>query len=312
MLNFSDTFLMCDSYNCFMKQWVLLLLLLLLAACAPRPEAPQEKPAEQQKVVEKVVVQCWDGSTADSVEQCPSKPEEKVEEKMEEPAPAPMQETVAEPAQPSSIVQKLLDEARSKFTGYAYLLDDRMVIVIGNKVRHLYLKQLGMTKDRIPITDVYVDLDKQTAVAYCNVEREGRMFDSSFDWERSKCKDYLDKEIPVAFSEWAPKGPIEYLEEFAHLEPILVEDNVQTVSIGGTSKTVQPSLHYMVDGKRVVLRIDRRYHVPIKVEVQGQQAIDFREAFFDVMVLYGKQEKISPDWVEYQPVSEYWKAAASK
>ncbi|HLF54439.1 MAG TPA: hypothetical protein VI612_01840 [Candidatus Nanoarchaeia archaeon] len=280
-----------------MKQ--LFLLLLLLIACVPAVPVQENVTVEQPKpqivkeVVEKVVVQCWDGSTAESLEQCP--PEKK--------------EVVVAP-ETGEIGQQLLTEARKKFTGLAYLLDDRVVIIYGNKVRHYFLKLYEL--DGNPITDVFVDLDKKEAVAYCNIEREGRLLEKSFDYERSRCKDYIDKPISTSFEKWTHKGPIEWLEEFADQKPILVEDNIQTISIGGNSKTIQPSLHYMVDGKRVILRIDRRYGVPVKIEIEGEHSIDFRETYFDVMVLNAKQEKIDQSWIEYQPVSEYWLQGVSK
>jgi hypothetical protein len=289
-----------------MKKWVLLLL--LLVSCVSQPYAKPGQTAEE-KVVEKVLVQCWDNSTADSVDKCPPKAEAKAEVKTSTPV---TKVIVEEPPQKIPIAKKLLADARSKFKTYAYLLADRVVVVDGSKVRHLFLR-LHDLDSRTSITDVYVDTDKKEAMAYCNIEREGRdMAVDGLDWERAKCKNYVDKPIPVPYEKWVTKGPIEYLEDFSNLEPILVEDNVQTLSIGGNQKTIQPSLHYVVDGKRVVLRIDKRYQVPIKIEYEGQQSVDFRDTFFDVMVLYGSQEKIGPEWVEYQPVSEYWKAAASK
>jgi len=282
-----------------MKRWVLLLL--LLASCVAQPYVqPTSQPEE--KIVEKVLVQCWDGSTAESVDKCPAKVEEKEPEAL-----PPTKVIVEEPPAAVPIAKKLLADAQTKFKGYAYVLEDQMVIVYGNKLRHLFL-EVSQLDDRTPITDVFVDLEKREAIAYCNIEREGKILDDAFDYERSRCKDYVDKPISVPFDKWVPKGPFEYLEEFADVEPVLVENNLQTISIGGNSKSIQPSLHYMVDGKRVILRIDRRYQVPIKVEIEGQQSVDFRDTYFDVMVLYGGQQKIDQTWVEYAPVSEYWKA----
>lgn len=285
-----------------MKKWVLLLL--LLASCVSQPYV--QPISENKTEVIATVVQCWDNSTAASVEQCPPK-EEKTETK-------PAKIIVEAPPAPEAsvpIAQKLLADAKSKFTTYAYVLDDRMVIVSGDKMRHYFTKVYEFDKNAV--TDVYVDLTKKEAVGYCNVEREGRdMSGDSFEWERSKCKDYIDKPITLAFDKWLSKGPIDYLADYATLTPILIEDNIQTISIGGNSKTIQPSIHYMVDGKRVVLRIDRRYQVPIKIEREGQQSIDFRDTFFDVMVVDGKQLKIDQSWFEYKPVSEYWKTAPSK
>lgn len=279
-----------------------MLVLLLLVACAPvEVELNQTSNVSNipEKIVEeKLVVQCWDNSTADSIDACPERPITKV-----------IEEQVEAPEIP--IAKKLLNEAQSKFKSYAYLLEDRLVIVSGNRARHLFLK-LSQLPDRTPVTDVFVDLDKKEAVAYCNVEREAEILDDAFDWERSRCGEYLDKPFVASFADWNPKGPLDYLRDFSELEPILVENNVQTISIGGNSKTIQPSLHYMVDGKRVVLRIDKRYQVPLKIEVEGGKNIDFRDAYFDVMVVYGKQQKITDDWLVYKPVSDYWKAAASK
>ena len=292
----SDTFLFFGLFGRVMK-WVLVLLLLMSCISQPYVQPAVENKTE---IVEKVVVQCWDNSTADSVEKCPP-------EKVEQPELPPAKVIVE---QPVPIARKLLEDAQSKFKGYAYVLSDRMVVVYGNKLRHLFFK-VSQLEDDTPITDIFVDLDKKEATAYCNVEREGKILDDSFDWDRSRCKEFVDKKIPVPFDKWVPKGPLEYLEEFADAEPVLVEDNIQTISIGGNSKSIQPSLHYMVDSKRVVLRIDKRYKVPVKVEIEGSQSVDFRDAYFDVMVLYGGQQKITPEWVEYQPVSEYWKVAAA-
>jgi len=204
------------------------------------------------------------------------------------------------------VIQKYLDEARTKFSGFAYRLDDRMVVVFDNKARH-YFYNIKLTKDKTPLTDIYVDLAANKAVGYCNLEREGRMVDS-FEYDRSSCKDYIDKPIDVAVSEdLIPKGPLEYMESYVNLEPILVEDNLQTISIGGNSKSIQPSVHFIVDGKRHVLRLDRKYHVPLKIDREGQQSIDFRDVYFDTMVLEGKQQKIDKSWVNYQPVSDYIK-----
>lgn len=285
-----------------MKKWVLLLI--LLVSCAPQPAVQ----TTDEKIVEKVLIQCWDNSTADSIEQCP----EKVEGK------APSRIIVEVAAEPTPILdhvpiaKKLLADAKSKFTSHAYLLDDRMVIVSGNKSRHYFFKLYDLDS-KTSITDVYVDSDTKEAMAYCNIEREGRdMTTDQLDWERAKCKNYIDKPMPVKYEDWMPHGPLNYLEQYADLEPILVEDNVQTLSIGGNQKSIQPSLHYMINGKRVVLRIDRRYQVPIKIEREGQQSIDFRDTFFDTMVLKGKQLKIGPEWTTYQPVSDYWKKAVSK
>jgi len=282
----------------------LLLILLVLSACVSEP---YEQPSIEKEVVEKLVIQCWDGSIAESLDDCPPRVEvkEPAPELAPEPDVIPVQDIV-KVAPTIPIAKKLLANARTRFEGHAYLLEDRMVIVYGDKTRH-YFSKISMVKTKIPITDVFVDLKAKTAVAYCNIEREGRMLDNAFDYERSRCKDYIDQEIPLEFQDWVSKGPLEYLEDFAALEPIIIEDNVQTVSIGGNSKTVQPSIHYMVNGKRVILRIDKRYQVPLKIEYEGRSPVDFRDTFFDVMVLDGKQEKIDSSWTTYQPVSDYWK-----
>jgi len=300
---FITNIFICGLFSSSVMKRVTLLLLLLLASCVAQPYV--QPGVENKTEVIATVVQCWDNSTAVSVEQCPIKEEKKIEGKI------PAKIIVEQPPETVTIAKKLLADAKGKFTTYAYLLEDRMVIVAGNKMRHYFFR---LSEDNgTMITDVFVDLDKKEAVAYCNVERESRdIAGDSFDWERSKCRDFIDKPIPVSFDKWKTKGPLDYLEDFAAIEPVLVENNIQTISIGGSDKTIQPSIHYDVNGQKTILRIDKRYQVPIKIEHEGERSIDFRETFFDVMVIGGKQFKITPDWLEYKPVAEYWKKAPSK
>jgi len=280
------------------------LLLLVLAACvapapAPVPEssASEAVPAGIENEARQVV--CWDNSTVSAQEDCPQKPAKVV---MEEP------ENAVPVVQPG---RKYLEEAKTKFKGYAYLLEDRMVITLQNRSRH-YFFRTALLENRQPVTDIYFDLENQTAVAYCNLDRESKMVSGNFDFERSQCKDFIDKPIEVEFSKAYVKGPLDYLEQYADREPLLVEDNIQTISIGGNSKSVQPSLHYLDSGRRTILRLDKRYHVPLKIEREGDKSVDFRDTFADVMVLDGKQFKIDASWVTYQNVSAAWSKASTK
>ena len=102
-------------------------------------------------------------------------------------------------------------------------------------------------------------------------------------------------------------GPIQILEDFAGLTPELVETNEQSVSGFGTAKAVTPSIHYIQNGRRVVLRIDKKYRVPILVEIDGKPSTNFEEVFFDVMVVDGQPKKIEESWVIYEPVGDEWK-----
>ncbi len=273
-------------------KWGILVLLLLVACAQPAVQPPvAEKVVE---VVEKVVVQCWDGSTASSVEQCPKK-EEKIIAK-EVVAPEPKVEVVV------PIGRQLLSKAQ-EHAGYAYELEDRFVLVSGDKSRHLLLDVIFI--DRVPISDVFVDSAGRTATAYCHLEHEAQMMGNKFTWTQSDCKHFVDKASSMQFKDWELKGPLDYLEDFADVAPDFVEDNVQTINSDGVPKTVQPSLHYIVDGVRVVLHIDQRQQVPVQVEIQGQQPISFRNVFFTTVPLYGKEEKIA-DLLEYKPVSQDW------
>lgn len=270
-----------------------MLLLLLLVACAAPVVETQPKPIETPIVNETPVDEAAASCAAIL---CPTNTY--CENAKCIPIEAPAIDTSA------PIAKQFLDEARSKFSGFAYVSEDRMVITYLNKSRHYFFKVAEIEKT--PLTDIYVDLLTKTAVGYCSVEREARMMDS-FELERSKCKDYIDKPISLTFSEQLiPAGPLEYLERFADKTPSRIEDNVQTISIGGNSKTIQPTLHYVVDGKNVVMNIDRRYKVPLKVRIDGEQSVDFRDVYFDVMILEEKQQKIDTSWVTYQNVSDYW------
>lgn len=274
-------------------------MLILLAACA-QPAVQQVAPEEKiVEVVEKVVVQCWDGSTASSADKCP--PEEKIVAKE---VVAPEQKVVAS----VPIGRQLLTQAQTH-DGSSYELEASHVLVSGDKARHLFLKVIFI--DRKPITDVFVDLANQKAVAYCSVEREEQILGKAFTWDVSDCKHYIDKGIDVPFEDWKPMGPLDYLADFADSEPVFVEEAVQSVTALSVPKTVQPSLHYEANGARVVLHIEQRTKVPIQVEIQGQQPISFKNVYFDNVPLYGKPEKIA-GLMEYKPVSQEWLKANSQ
>ncbi len=285
-----------------MEKWVLVLLLLVSCVAQPYVQPGMNK---TEKVVEKVVVQCWDGSTAESADKCP------VQEKPEEKKAVSQAKVIVETPPPEhvSVAKKYLDEAQKTFTAYAYLLSDRMVMVSGDKVRHYFFRPSALNNGT-PITDVYVD--GQTAVAYCNIEHEKNAYPDAFDYQSSQCKNYVNQPLPIKVDDWLPNGPLQYLALYVDQEPILVEDNVQTISIGGSSKTIQPSLHYMVNGRRVILRLDKRYHVPIRIETEGDKPVDFRDTYFDMMILEGKPTKIDQSWFTYKPVSDYWLKGNSK
>lgn len=285
-----------------MKKVILLVFLLFLAACVE----PYDQPVEPKPVeVTKVVVRCADGSTASSADACPKVEEEPKEQELEAPEP------VDEPEDTRQIAQVFLDEALENFDTHAYLIEDRLVVLYGNKSRHYFLKLHELPDGRY-VTDVYVDSVAKTATGYCDIDRESRMETRAFDYERSKCKDHLDEPFTLDYKNWIPKGPLDYLREYKNYEPTLIENNTQTISIGGNSKTVQPTLHYDIRGDKIVVRMDKRYKVPIKIEKNGVGVLDFRDAYFDVMVVEGKPQKITKDWVEYQGISDYWLKEGSK
>ncbi len=274
-----------------------LLVLLLLASCFPNPSVTGNVVVDVENSVsnsnssnisakaEPVLIQCFDGSFVDDVSACPKSEIRK--------------ETAGR-----TIAQDLLEQANEKFSSYAFVVKDAVVINHGNKSRYMFDKLSKI--DEVPVTDVFVDKEKKTAVAYCNIDREARLSQTSFDYERSKCRHYLDVPINVSFEKWVPAGPLEFLERFENETPVLFENSTLTMSIGGNSKTIQPSLHYVVNGARVILRIDKRYLVPARIEFENASPVDFRDTDFDLMVVDGKQQRITKEWVVYQNVSEYW------
>ncbi|PIN74660.1 hypothetical protein COV18_07255 [Candidatus Woesearchaeota archaeon CG10_big_fil_rev_8_21_14_0_10_37_12] len=273
------------------KSVVILLFVFLLIACAPQfPE-----PVVEEKIIKETIVQCWDGSLVAEISLCPEK---------EEVDRVPVKSLVVEEEPALPIVDQLLQDAKERFDGLAYSVDGRLVIIYGTNARHMFDIPVRLD-DSVWITDVFVDLANKTAVAYCNIEREGRFIDS-FEYQRSKCKEFINIPINASFAKWYPRSPIAVLEEFVVSEPILVEDNQQVVNLGGKTKTVRPSIHYLVNGKRVVLRIDARYKVPIAVDYENNKDLVFDEVFFDTMRVDGKQQRITKEWVVYTPVADYW------
>ena len=282
------------------------MVLSLLVSCLPAlpaSEEPKSAPVAPAPVAEQnttvaapVLFTCWDNSTVSDEASCPVKQAKVVME---------------EPVQDLQPGREFLNEARSKFKGHAYLLSDRMVIVYQNRSRHFF-SEIELVNNRQPITDIFFDLENQTAVGYCNIDRESDMEDGDFEFERSECKGFIDVAVPLEYAKVQVKGPLDYLEQYADRMPTRVENNIQTISIGGNSKSIQPSLHYDDAGKTVILRLDKRYHIPLKIEFGDGSSVDFRETYVDVMVLDGKQEKITPAWVTYQNVSDFWKKEGSK
>lgn len=305
----SDNYLTGSFFGFFMKRVIALLVFaFIVIGCTPAPQVKNvtsevlvEEPDIQSPIVETPVDELLVDEKAASCAAVLCPVNTICENGSCIDLPQKKETTVSEPA---NVVKKYLEEAKTKFSGYAYQLEDRMVVVFDGKARHYFFKVKDL-KDRTPVTDIYVDLMDKKAVGYCNIEREGRMVDS-FEYSRSRCKDYVNKEIPVGISEdLIPKGPVEYMEFYAGIEPVLVENNLQTISIGGNSKSIQPSVHFLIDGMRHVLRLDRKYHVPLKIDIEGEQPIDFRDVYFDMMVLEGKQQKIDSSWITYAPVADY-------
>ncbi len=272
-------------------KWLALVLMLLVACAQP---AVQPLVKTEETVVEKVIVQCWDGSTASSVENCPK--EEKIVAKE---VVAPEQKV----SQAVPVGRQLLTAAQNH-SGYAYELEDRFVLVSNGKARHLFLEK-PIFVERKPVSDVFVDLAGMKALAYCHLQHEEQMLGKAFTWDVANCKNFIDTATSVPFEDWAPKGPLDYLADFADVEPDVIENALQTINSAGVPKTIQPSLHYTVNGVRAVLRIDQRQQVPIQIEIQGQQPISFRNVYFNTVPLYGKQEKIA-DLIEYTAVSQDW------
>ena len=98
----------------------LLLILLVLSACVSEP---YEQPGMEVKVVEKevIIIQCWDGSVAESLNDCPPRVEAKAPEPDIQPDSVPAQDIVKVEPPTIPIAKKLLADARTRFEGYAYL-----------------------------------------------------------------------------------------------------------------------------------------------------------------------------------------------
>ena len=247
----------------------LVFLLFILVSCAPK----------QEPVVQRVMIQCWDGSIAESIQQCPVKETLPVvsEAKIEEPVVQPVAE---EPVVNKTIVQTFLENAPKTYWFYNDY-EERGAVVDGDLRRNLYKADYSINvgayywntrtrelfKYQGEISKSWWDANVNTPtksnaqylyaykqISYPPFNRDTR-YENSYYW----------------FGPNLPKGPIEYMEEYKNDVPIKIERYKQTIETPLSDKKLfsNLTLYFRKIGTKdrvLAFVFDTHFEVPYKIQ----------------------------------------------
>lgn len=117
------------------------------------------------------------------------------------------------------------------------------------------------------ITDLYVDRETKELVAYCDPRTEEEIV-GEYQADRSKCIKVIDLPFTLDYHKYNPQLPEDILQDYAHREPSLVEDTEQFIKEPSGWKAVQPIVHYGDDVNEVILRLDAKTGLPLRIETR--------------------------------------------
>jgi hypothetical protein len=221
------------------------IVLLLLAAC--ERQAVQETQERADQMVKEAEALLPDGATPT------------------EPAAATIRPTPGEgiegvPVVLPDVVQKLIDTAR-KVKSYRYDFSmtpnlNQLVPTMtkGNRVR-LELYQPPRYDAATYYNVVYLDLEKQTAVGYCE--------------DRTRCRDRMNARVDVDFQTHKPKLAIDWLDE---IDPATVQV-LQTQTIDQRPAT---RIQYQSGGVTNDMWLDETYGLPLKVVINTPEPVTYQ------------------------------------
>lgn len=181
----------------------------------------------------------------------------------------PKQQTISE--QP--VVGTTLTDAIAKFkqnvSSYSfydgkikYFVKDRMIRIKLDKMQEL---PFATNNSRTYVTDIFVDRERQTATGYCDPRSEMVIMGDSFG-DRSVCKKLINIPITLSYAEYNPVLPEDWLFKFSNAIPVRVEEIDQFVKEPTGWKTVNPAVYVNEGNAEVVLRLETKTGLPIKVE----------------------------------------------
>ncbi len=178
---------------------------------------------------------------------------------------------------PSSHISDALIKFRQNITSYSAFQEKTQYLVRGNLAR-VKLDKIQRPSIRInktipaAITDIYVDREAKEAIGYCDPRREKEIM-GEFDPQRGACAKLIDIPIPLDYGQYNPYLPEDWLIRFSHAQPIFAETTEQYVREPTGWKLVNPVLHFQEGPSTVILRLDSKTGLPIKIEIkEGDRA----------------------------------------
>ncbi len=290
-----------------------LFLLVLLVSCAPQVQQVPEK------VVEKVIVQCWDGSTASSIQDCPV--QTPIETKpIEDETPPPISTETPPPAIGKTKMQELLDKAPTTY----WFSDGQIGVAVQGTKRStgFWYDQYWNYFYRL----MYWDIETKSIYVNC-CEIEENWWNSYKTKEEMKSKGMknvylpaffnlnftgdknIDKtKIPIEFNKYwydakeselirlfepfYVKSPVDLMKEYATNAPAEIDTTTQILSWAGGSVESSLSIkfsHKAKLGQFIVFRFDNQFHLPLVIDELDKDGKLVTRTSYDFDTVYGKQ-----------------------
>ncbi len=204
--------------------------------------------------------------------------------------------TAEQPAQ--FILSDSMIKFRKNVDSYSFSHGKTRYFVKGDII-HVELDKLTPTSmliNKTPgyITDLFIDRRTKKATGYCDPRTEQTIM-GSYHADRSKCHDLVNVEIPIDFETFNPVLPEDWLTRFSYAAPTKIEDTDQYVKDITGWKTVNPVLHFQDGNNEVILRLDSKTGMPIKVETSGPTPVVESYSW----VVYNS---VKPEEVIYTPI----------
>lgn len=256
-----------------MKKLFCFFVAILLLGCVP------PKPVEEREVIEKIMIQCWDGSVSESIEKCPPQPKEEkpveeiritepIEEAVEEPKPA---EVKAE----KPVLQELLEKVPDT---YWFWDEDAGLgaVVSGFQRRFIVTLYDGGRIAGWGVADAYWNTQTGEILVYGGKLSEACLESTSDEnptdlYYRSKDAKFVDVYYKTSFSqEELPKSPVDWLIEYQHEVPVEIRDAKEVIKSPLSAATMTIDLVVKLNKKQAsgfwVFKINRKLGVPLMVE----------------------------------------------
>lgn len=198
-----------------------------------------------------------------------------------------------------TIMASVIAKFQENVTSYSYKQGKDAYFVMG-KLVHV---ELGSFKElefkynntiRTYITDIFIDRERQEAIGYCDPRTEEDIV-GEFQADRSKCIKLINIPINLSYAAFNPRLPEDWLFRYADDIPGRIETNDQYVKEPSGWKSVNPVLFFVDSQNEIILKLDSKTGLPLKVEIH--EPVFTKVETFDFFV----HNSVKPQEVAYQP-----------